>query len=248
MIALSLAAVSAAIGWIALWIFRNTVDLAKVRSNIKRIHAHLLEFRLFYDEPPLIWRAQKSILRENLRFCFLLARPALILTLPLAWLLVQLDTVYGYAPLRVGEPSVVTAQVAGQFGPEDIANLETPPEISVETPPIRSLVDRQISWRIRALGPVRGSLRLVFRGVSVDKSIAAGTRSIFLVRKRVRSLARFLLRPEEALLPAGEIAWVEVDYPETGIGIAGITLPWIAWFVLISAAALVFARWFRISP
>ncbi len=248
MIALSLAAVSAAIGWVALWIFRKTVDLAKVRSSIKRIHAHLLEFRLFYDDPPLIWRAQKSILRENLRFCLLMARPALMLTLPLAWLLVQMDTVYGYAPLRIGEPSVVTAQVAGQLGPEDAVALEAPPEISVETPPIRSLADRQISWRIRALGPVRGSLRLVFRGVPVDKSIAAGTRSIFLVRKRVHSPTQFLLRPEEARLPAGEIAWVEVDYPETGIGIAGIGLPWIAWFVLISAGAVVLARWFRISP
>jgi hypothetical protein len=244
MIVFSLAAVSVAFGLIALWIFRHTADLAAVRSTIKRVHAHLLEFRLFYGEPRLIWRAQKSILHENLRFLRLMVRPALILTLPMAWLLIQLEAVYGYAPLPVGEASVITAQVTGPFMPEDVApTLETPPEISVETPPVRSATDRQISWRIRPLRPVRGSLRLGFRGAAIDKTIAAGTRSIFLVRKRVRSLLPFLLRPEEALLPAGEIAWVEVDYPKTDIVIAGIALPWIVWFVLMSLSALVFARW-----
>ena len=59
MIVFSLAAVSVAFGLIALWIFRPAADLAEVRSTIKRVHAHLLEFRLFYDEPRLIWRAQK---------------------------------------------------------------------------------------------------------------------------------------------------------------------------------------------
>ena len=133
---------------------------------------------------------------------------------------------------------------SGQLEPDDgAATLQTPPGISVETPPVRSMTDRQISWRIRPLRPVRGSLRLGFRGATIDKTIAAGTRSIFLVRKRVRSVPHFLLRPEEAPLPAGEIAWVEVDYPKTDIVIAGIALPWIVWFVLISLSALVFTRW-----
>src|ERR1700730_16333571 len=114
MVGLSLAAVSVASGLFALWIFRHTTDLAAVRSAIKRVHAHLLEFRLFYDEPRLIWRAQKSILRENLRFLLLMLRPVLILTLPMAWLLIQLEAVYGYAPLAVGEASVITAQMTGQ--------------------------------------------------------------------------------------------------------------------------------------
>lgn len=247
MVGLSLAAVSVACGLFALWIFRHTTDLAAVRSTIKRVQAHLLEFRLFYDEPRLIWWAQKAILRENLRFFLLTARPALILALPMAWLLVQLEAVYGYAPLPIGQPSVITAQVSGQSMPEDVAvTLQTPPEISVETAPVRSATDRQISWRIRPLRPVRGSLRLRFRDTAIDKTIAAGTRPIFLVRKRVRSLLPFLLRPEDARLPAGEIAWVEVDYPKTDVIIAGIALPWIAWFVLISTlSALVFARWFR---
>jgi hypothetical protein len=247
MIGLSLVAVSVAFGLFSLWVFQHTADLAAIRSTIKRVHAHLLEFRLFYDEPRLIWRAQKSIMRENLRFFLLIVRPGLILTLPMAWLLVQLEAVYGYAPLPVGEPSVITAQLSGQLMPEDVAaTLQMPPGISVETGPVRSMADRQISWRIRPLGPASGSLRLGFRGAEIDKTIAAGTRPIFLVRTRVRSVPQFLLRPEEARLPVGEIAWVEVDYPKTDIVIARIALPWMVWFVLLSLSALVLARWFRI--
>lgn len=247
MVGLSLAAVSVATGLFVLWIFKQTTDLAALRSTIKRIQAHLLEFRLFYDEPRLIWRAQKAIVRENLRFLALMARPALILMLPMAWLLLQLDAVYAYAPLPIGQPSVITAQMSGQIMPENVAaTLETPPEIAIETEPVRSAADRQISWRIRPLHPVRGSLRVRLRDAAIDKTIAAGTRPIFLIRKRVHSLLHFLIRPEEARLPVGEIAWVEVDYPKTDVTIAGIALPWIAWFVLISTlSALVFARWFR---
>ena len=249
MVGLSLAAVSVASGLFALWIFSHTTDLAAVRSTIKRIQAHLLEFRLFYDEPRLIWRAQKAIVRENLRFLVLIMRPTLILMLPMAWLLVQLEAVYAYAPLPIGQPSVVTAQLSGPLMPEDFtATLQTPSGITIETDPVRSATDRQISWRIRPLRPVQGSLRLRFRDAAIDKKIAAGTRPIFLVRKRVRSLLQFMLRPEEARLPVSEISWVEVDYPKTDVIIAGIALPWIAWFVLISTlSALVFGRWLRIS-
>ena len=111
--------------------------------------------------------------------------------------------------------------------------------------PVRSLADRQISWRIRPLRPVLGSVRLRLRDSAVEKSIAAGTRSIFLVRTRERSVWNFLLHPEEPRLPAGGIAWIEVDYPEAEVAIAGIALPWIAWFVVLSMlGALAFARWF----
>ncbi len=246
---LSLAIVSAVCGIFALWIFRHTTDQAAVRSTIKRVYAHLLEFRLFYDEPQLIWRAQKAIVRENLRFLLLLARPVLILTLPMAWLLIQLEAVYAYAPLAIGQPSVITAQINGQFAPDDVAaTLQTPPEITVETEPVRSTADHQISWRIRPLRPVSGSLRLRFRNASIDKTIAAGARPIFLSRRRERSVLHYLLHPEEPPLGSGDIAWIEVDYPTTDVTIAGISLPWLAWFVLISTlSALIFARWFRTS-
>ncbi|MBV9498407.1 MAG: hypothetical protein JO138_03435 [Acidobacteriaceae bacterium] len=249
MIGWSLAGLSVLFGFFTFWTFRRTVDLVAFRKTRKRLLAHLLEFRLFYDDPALIWRAQKAIVRENLHLLDLLARPALILTLPTVWLLMQLETVYAYSPLEVGKPAVINAQITGELTSADAsAMLLVPPEISLETPAVRSVTDRQISWRIRPLRPVCGSLRLQIRGAEIGKTICAGTRRLFLVRRRVQSLIAFLLRPEEARLPRGDVAWLQVDYPETDLTMAGLALPWIAWFVLLwSASAVVFARWFRVA-
>ena len=137
---------------------------AAVRAAGKRLQADLLEMRLYSSEPALMWRAQKALLRDNLG-------------LPLAWLFVQLDSVYGHSPLAVGGVAVVTVQLKRALEPVDAAaTLQAPPGIAVETPPIRIIARRQISWRIRALRPVRGNLRFV-------------------------------------MLPAGDVAWVKVNYP-----------------------------------
>jgi len=237
--------VSVLLGFFAVWTFRRTTDLVRFRQTRKRLLAYLFEFRLYYDEPTLIWRAQKAIVRENLRLIALLAFPALILTPVMAWLLMQLEAVYGYAPLAVGRPAVVTAQITGELVSSDAgASLQAPREISIDTPPVRSTTDRQISWRIHPLRPICGSLHMQIRGAAVSKTICAGTRRVFLARQRVQSLMSFLLRPEEARLRSGDVAWVEIDYPKTDVIIAGIALPWIAWFTFISiVSAAAFARW-----
>ena len=49
-------------------IIRHTTNAVRAsRHDRQRIHAHLLEFRLFFDEPRLIWQAQMDLLRDNLR-------------------------------------------------------------------------------------------------------------------------------------------------------------------------------------
>ena len=135
---------------------------AAVRAAGKRLQADLLEMRLYSSEPALMWRAQKALLRDNVRWLALMLPPALILGLPLAWLFIQLDGIYGRNPLPVGGVAVVTVQLKRALDPADAAaTLQAPPGIAVEPPPVRVIARRQISWRIRALRPVRGNLRFV---------------------------------------------------------------------------------------
>jgi hypothetical protein len=222
-----------ACGLLTGWVFRRTVDVGALRATLRQIHAHFLEFRLFFDEPRLIWRAQKALIRANLRVCALLLWPTLILAFPMAWLMLQLDAVYGAVPLPVGEPAIVTAQLDREVAQ---SVLEGPPGIAVETPPVRIASERQIVWRIRPLRPVTASLRFALGGVTATKAIAAGSRGVFLIRRRERALFAFLIHPEEPRLPAGSVVWLEVDYPEASHW-------WIVWFLAISSAsALVFVR------
>ena len=135
---------------------------AAVRAAGKRLQADLLEMRLYSSEPALMWAAQKALVRDNVRWLALLLPPALVLGLPLAWLFVQLDGIYGRSPLPVGGDAVVTVQLKRALEPADAAaTLQAPPGIAVESPPVRIIARRQISWRIRALRPVRGELRFV---------------------------------------------------------------------------------------
>jgi hypothetical protein len=235
----SLAVVGVICGVAASLVFGRTADTRAVRATRRRLYAHLIEFRLFADEPALIWRAQKALVRDNLRLLALVARPALILLLPMAWVFAQLDWLCGYGPLVPGQPAIVTAQMAGSLEPADAgASLAAPPGIAVETPPVRVWHDRQISWRIRPAAAVEGVLELTVRGHKIDKAVTAGG-GAFALRRRVRSLAAFLLHPWERRIAAGDVRWVEVDYPHGG---------WSAvlWFLAISAASMMgFSRWFR---
>ncbi len=105
--------VSLIYGLTAALVFRRFSDQALIRAAINRMIAHVMEFRLFLDSPALVLRAQRDLLRENLRLLRLVLLPSAILAIIFIILFPQLDAMYGHAPLQVGEPSVVTAQLIG---------------------------------------------------------------------------------------------------------------------------------------
>jgi hypothetical protein len=247
MIGWSLAAVSVACGLAITLVFSRVTNLEALRKARKQIYAHLLEIRLYSAEPRLVWRAQVSLVRANLRLLAALAMPVLILTPPMAWLWLQFESIYGLAPLPVGQAAIVTAQMRVPVAEDRKPALEAPREIAVETLPVRSFVDRQVSWRLRPNEPVSGALQLSFNGHRFEKAVDAGTRGVYLLERKSGSRLEQLLRPGEGRLPAGDVEWIELHYPAIDVTIAGLSLPWAAWFLIIStASALVFARWLRV--
>ena len=146
---------SALCGLMTGFVFRRFVS-AGTRQTVNRILAHVLELRLFLDEPALVWNAQCALLQENLRLIRQIAVPSLIVALLVGIVMWQADAVYGRAPLRAGKAVVVTAHVkAGN--PVDL-HLEASPDIAIETPGVRSPRLHQVSWRIRPLRPFSGHL------------------------------------------------------------------------------------------
>ncbi len=183
MIAGSLAAISIIWGFAAFLVFRRLTDPARLRTVRNRLYAHLLEIRLYSDEPALVWKAQRALLADNVRLLALMAPPALIMALPFALLYGPLDAVYGYGPLETGHSAMVTMQLTSAT--DSRYTLLTPPGIALETPPVRDFARNQISWRIRALAPVRGRLRFVLPGGGeVSRSIAVGERTLSFYRRR----------------------------------------------------------------
>jgi hypothetical protein len=135
-------------GVLSVLLIRWTTPRHGMRDAVNRIYARLLECRLFFDEPALVWGAQVELVRDNLRLVRLVIPAALVLALPMLWLYRELDTRYGRRWLRPGEPAVVTARLQSGNGVE----LRAEGGVEVETPPIRVGREGKVVWRVRARG------------------------------------------------------------------------------------------------
>jgi hypothetical protein len=130
------------------WSDQNSIARAKEQSQ-----AHLLEVRVYRDDPRQVLRSQRALIVDNLRLIRLLLRPLVLLAIPLSLAMWQLDARYGRAPLRVGEAVVVSAE-------SHRTAIAAPDSVLVETPPVYSLAASQTSWRIRPLRAVSGTVKI----------------------------------------------------------------------------------------
>ena len=247
--ALSLIPISVLVGAGMLIVFRHTSNQQAIRQVKNRLWAHLMELRLFSDEPALVWRAHQDLLAANLRYLALMLRPALVLALPMILLFVNLEAFYGRAPLTPGRTSLVTMQLAGRLDPAAPApELQAPAHVAVETEAVRAVVSGQVSWRIRPLAPGSGSLRVVLPEGTVEKTVVAGEGMRYLAQRRVRSLAGLLWHPGEKPLANRRVDWIEVRYPPAKVRWLGLELHWAVWLVALStAAALLLRNRFRVA-
>jgi hypothetical protein len=245
---LSLAAIGVPAAAAMLWGVRRFSDQGAILRTKRRLRAHLYELRLFADEPGLIWRAQKGLLAQNTKYLGLMLRPALVLALPMVLLLAQIELFYGRRPLPVGEPAMVTLQMEHPPVSGAPPSLEVPEGVAVETPPVRVLSERQVSWRIRPLREVSGLLRISLPGGTLDKTVDASSGLRRLSARRVSSLPELLLHPGESPIRQSGVEWIEVAYPSAELRLFGFGFHWLVWFTLFSlAAALLLKKRFRVS-
>src|SRR5947209_14740669 len=138
-----------------LWVFARTSNQKAIRAAKRKVQAHLYELRLFTDEPALVWQAQKALLWANLRYIGLMLVPAVLLTIPMGILFVHLEAFYGMSPLPVGREAIVTMKLTYPLVASETApTLEAPAGIIVETPAVRVMGEREVSWRVRPERPV----------------------------------------------------------------------------------------------
>lgn len=215
----------------------NTEGLALAK---RKIRAALYEFRLFGDEPRLVFRAQGQLLLWNARYIGLILKPAAVIILPILALTMLMDTVYGHRPLMVGENTLVTARVANNIDLNNISPELRGANIAVETPSVRLAGQHQVVWGIRAIAPGKDNLSVSLPGSATavnaaQKSLDVGSGLHILADRRVSSIWDWLIDPGEKLLPRNNaFRWIEVQYPDAEVNLFGIGIPWIVWFILVS--------------
>ncbi|MGD0577835.1 MAG: hypothetical protein ABSC08_02790 [Bryobacteraceae bacterium] len=232
----TLTAIAFAAGVAMLWAFGRCSDQARIELAKRKLRAHLLAFRLFSDEPRLIFRSQKQLLVWNARYLALMLRPTLVMILPLAALLLHLDAVYGRRALDVGETAIVTAQMDAATNLQTVSPSLAGRGVTVESPPLRLIDARQVLWRVRASGPAAGprALVLALDGARMEKAVQAGSGLSYLSERRVATWLDWLRYPAESRLPHGAVEWVEVSYPSADIVVFGIGMHWLVWFCIVN--------------
>jgi uncharacterized membrane protein (DUF106 family) len=198
---------------IAILVIRRWSDQDALARTKSRAQAHLLELRLFIDDPAQILRSQRALIADQARIIKLLLPSFLILMIPMAVVLWTLDAFYSRGPLRVGEPVVVSTS-SRQVG------LNPPSGLLVETKPLFVQATGETCWRVRAIQPLRGTLRIADRSAA----IVAGAGVSYLPEPLWRESIR-------------------LPYPRATV----VGLHWLIWFLLLSAVfALVLRRSLRV--
>ena len=234
---LGLTVLSAAVGVAMLWVVGRTSNQKRIKQVKRAVTAALLELRIFADEPAATGRALRSLFASNLRYMGLALKPALWLAIPMALLLIHLESFYGRAPLAPGQEALVTMRMAAGWNPEsEPPRMAAPPQVKVTSPAVRAVDSREVSWRLVPEGEVSDALVFTVDGAEVRKTIEAGTRQRFVPGRGVSSMLATLWSPERRVVSTA-VEWIEVRYADASLRVFGLDVNWLLWFFLVSIAA-----------
>ncbi len=207
----------------------------------RRIHADLLEMRLYHDDVRALLRAQGALVRDNAAYIWLSLVPLLITALPLTLAIAQVQSWYGYAGLPAGQPALVTIDL-GSGALAALPAIEAP-GVEVEGAPLYFPTLGQVVWRItpRAAGTHLVRVRLA-DGATFDKTLHVGDGIARRSPARTApDLLTQVLYPSEPPLPEGSpVAAIRVDYPDRALTVFGFDLHWL-WLYLLATFAFVLA-------
>jgi hypothetical protein len=230
----------------AVLVMRRVSDQRRLRSTRRRMQAALFEIRLHADDPVIVLRSFGDVLIQNAVYLRLNLVPLLWLIVPLSLMVAQLQAFYGYSGLKRGQPALITLE--SENGAP--VTLDAPPEIRVETEPVRLLGAATTVWRI--VPAETGAFVVTMRsGESVvSKTILVGDGPAR--RSPLRAQADFgrqLLYPSETVIPAeSAITSIAVDYPEASVNLFGWPVHWLIVYGLFSLlAALLVSRWLGVT-
>jgi hypothetical protein len=261
---LAVLALIASVG--VLFVYKKVSNQAAIDRTKRHIHACFYEIRLFNDDLRAILRAQGEILRYNAVYVALNMVPLLVMIIPFALVIAQLQSHYGWDGLRPGQSVLVKAKLVENWeqghgiqssnGKPEVT-LSVPEGLSVETASVWIPSQRELAWRISASGAGEHAIEIWAGDKAVSKQVfvtgAPGRRS---PARQQASFTHQLLFPGESVIPADSpIHAIEIEYPEASLDLfgwklqsqAGIPAWMIVYFVLSMVFALALKGRFGVS-
>ena len=245
-----LTVVSLVTGVAVLLVVKATSNQQGIKAVKRKIAAGIFEIRLFNDDPRAILRAQADILRHSFTYMGLNLVPVLWMIVPLVLVIIQLQSLYGYAGPEPGGTTLVKVVFnsdAPSVAPD--VSLEADPGIGVETPLLWIPSLREAAWRIAVRHPGEHELRVRIGDNVLSKHVLVS--EAVVRRSPVRPSDGFidqLLNPVERPLQGDlPIESITVMYPEASMGFLFWEAHWlVVYFVLSVLVAVALQRPFGV--
>jgi hypothetical protein len=235
LVVLTVVSLIAAVG--ILLTMRATSNQARLMAVRRKLRACVYELRLFRDDLHTIGRIVAEGIRLNLTALRLALVPALLLVVPFALLAGQLQSVYGYAGLDVGQTATVSVRLKENAAAGERPRLVVPSAgLRVETAAVWIPSLREAAWRVAADRPGQYDATIEYRGESAVKRVvvsgAPGPRSPL----RGSGFFNRLLYPAEPMLPAASaFESIAVTYPPQSVSVLGREMHWAVPFLVLSS-------------
>ncbi len=229
---------SLVVGLVMVVVFGYTSDQKAIGVAKDQLKAHLLAVRLYRDQIPVVMGSYGKILRGTGRYLKLAFKPLLYVIIPITLLIVQIDRYLGQTPLVVNAPFLLTVQLNGSDGLNDVT-LGLPPEITMTAPPVHIPTADEIVWRLAGSKEGKYEVQVAAVGQSATKSVCVGgdLPRISTVRLRGRFWRRMFSSAEPELPENSPIETISINYPDRDIDIAGYGINWIWLFFILSMVA-----------
>src|SRR6266496_3280800 len=223
------------IGLLMVVVFRYTSNQKAIRIAKDHLKAHLLAVRLFQDQIQVVLISYWRIVRSTGSYLRLAFMPLSYVSIPLIFLMVQVDRYLGYSPIEVERLLLMKAQVA-DASVLDQGTLRLPPGLSLTASAVHVPAHNEIIWRVAAETAGRRDLNVEAGSQSFSKSVevSGGVERISPVRLAGKWWERILVSGETALPPNSPIQSIAVKYPERTIAFAWLEWNWIWLFFVLS--------------
>jgi len=222
-------------GLAAVLVFRYASDQDAMRRIKNRIHAHLLELRLFPDQLGIVSRAHGRILRLTLIYLAYNLKPLAILLLPLVILMVQLDLRFSRVPLETHDSFILKVKLVDP-GALDSDSLRLPKGLTLTAPPVNVPALQEVDWRIRADDYGVFLPAVVVAGQTFAKQVVVSKEITALPAERAGAgIVEWFLNPLEEPLPkSSPLRSLEVNYAPRSIDLGYFGTSWLVFFLVVS--------------
>jgi hypothetical protein len=227
--------ISVATGLIMVFVFRYSSDQKAVRIAKDRLKAHLLALRLYQDQIHVVLQTYGRIVLGTLHYLRLALTPLLVVIVPMTFLIAQLDHYFGSAPITVGQPFLVIAQIANSDGLNEVS-LTLPEGLQATAPAVHVPSENKVVWRMVAKQPgdYFASVGLSSQMFSKRVRVGSGLLRLSPARWQGNFWRRMLFSAEPALPENNVVEAIEVQYPARRIAFAGLQWDWIWLFFVLS--------------